>query len=60
MGTSPFKANYRYKLIISLTPRQVIKMSKTAKERAETLINLHKNLYEMAKLVQEYIKKYYN
>jgi len=38
----------------------VIKISKTAKERAETLINLYKNLYKTAKLVQKYIRKYYN
>jgi len=60
MGTSPFKANYGYKLIISLTLRQVIKISKTAKERVKILINLHKNLYKTAKLVQERIRKYYN
>jgi len=60
MGTSPFKANYGYKPIILLTPQQVIKTSETAKERAETLINLYKNLYETAKLVQEQIRKYYN
>jgi len=35
-------------------------MSKTAKERVEILINLHKNLYKTVKLVQKYIKKYYN
>jgi len=35
-------------------------MSKTAKERAETLINLYKNLYKIAKLVQERMRKYYN
>jgi len=35
-------------------------MSKTAKERVEILINLYKNLYKTAKLVQEYIRKYYN
>jgi len=60
MGTSLFKANYRYKLTISLIPRQVIKISKIAKERAETLINLYKNLYKIIKLVQEHIRKYYN
>jgi len=51
MGTLLFKANYGYKLIISLILRQVIKISKTAKERAKTLINLYKNLYKIAKLV---------
>jgi hypothetical protein len=44
MGISPFKANYGYKLKILLSPRQVKKSSETAKERVETLINLHKNL----------------
>jgi len=38
----------------------VIKISKIAKERVEILINLHKNLYKTAKLVQEHIRKYYN
>jgi len=51
MGTSPFKANYGYKPIILLTPQQAIKTSKIAKERAETLINLYKNLYKIAKLI---------
>jgi len=60
MGTSLFKANYGYKPITSLTLQQVIKISKTAKERVETFINLHKNLYKIVKLVQEHIKKYYN
>jgi len=40
--------------------QQVIKISKTVKERAETLINLYKNLYKIAKLVQERIRRYYN
>jgi len=31
-----------------------------AKERAEIFINLYKNLYKTVKLVQEYIRKYYN
>jgi len=38
----------------------VIKISKIAKERVKTLINLHKNLYKTVKLVQKHIKKYYN
>jgi len=38
----------------------VIKISKTAKERVKTLINLYKNLYKAAKLVQKRIRKYYN
>ena len=36
------------------------KSSKIAKERVETLINLYKDLQESAKIVQEYIKRYYN
>jgi hypothetical protein len=44
MGTSPFKANYGYKLKILLSLRQVKKSSKTVKERVKTLINLYKNL----------------
>jgi len=51
MGTSPFKANYGYKLITLLTLQQVIKISETAKERAEILISLYKNLYKIVKLV---------
>jgi len=60
MGTLPFKANYGYELIILLTLRQAIKISEIAKERAEILINLYKNLYKIAKLVQERMRKYYN
>jgi len=60
MGTSLFKANYGYKLITLLIPQQVIKISETAKERVKTLINLHKNLYKIVKLVQKCIRKYYN
>jgi len=37
-----------------------MKISKIAKERAETLINLYKNLYKAVKLVQKRIRKYYN
>jgi len=37
-----------------------MKISKTAKERVETFINLYKNFYKTAKLVQERIRKYYN
>ena len=57
---SPFKANYSYKLKILFTPRQAKKISKTAKERIKKLIQLYRNLYKSAKLVQEYIKRYYN
>jgi len=35
-------------------------MSKIVKKRVEILINLHKNFYKIAKLVQEYMRKYYN
>jgi hypothetical protein len=44
MGILLFKANYGYKLKISLSLKQVKKSSETVKERVETLINLHKNL----------------
>ena len=40
--------------------QQVKKISKTAKEKMEKLIQLHRNLYKLVKLVQEYIKRYYN
>ena len=36
------------------------KSNKTVKERVETLINLYKNLQESAKIVQKYIKRYYD
>ena len=57
---SLFKANYSYKLKILLTLRQAKKTSKTVKKRIEKLIQLYKNFYKLVKLVQEYIKKYYN
>jgi hypothetical protein len=44
MGTSLFKANYGYKLKISLSLKQVKKSSEIAKEKVKTLINLYKNL----------------
>jgi hypothetical protein len=44
MGMLLFKANYGYKLKILLSPRQVKKSSKIAKEKVETFINLYKNL----------------
>jgi hypothetical protein len=44
MGILLFKANYSYELKILLSPKQVKKSSKIAKERVETLINLYKNL----------------
>jgi len=37
-----------------------MKISKTVKERVEILINLYKNLYKTAKLIQEQMRKYYN
>ena len=60
MGILLFKVNYSYKLKISLSPQQVKKSSKTAKERVKTLINLYKDLQELAKIVQERMKRYYN
>ena len=48
-----FKANYGYKLKILLSPQQVKKSSKTAKERVETFINFYKDLQESAKIIQE-------
>ena len=55
-----FKTNYSYKLKTLFTPKQAKKISKTAKERIEKLIQLHRNLYKLIKLVQNYIKRYYN
>ena len=57
---SLFKVNYGYKLKILFTLRQVKKTNKTVKERIEKLIQLYRNLYELVKLVQKCIKKYYN
>ena len=54
----PFKANYGYKLKILLILRQAKKISKTVKERMEKLIQLYKNLYKSAKLVQDRMKRY--
>ena len=56
----PFKINYSYELKTSLTPQQAKKMSETAKEKIEKLIQLYRNLYKSVKLVQEYMKRYYN
>ena len=55
-----FKANYNYKPKTSLILQQAKKTNKTAKERMEKFIQLYRNLYKSAKLVQECIKKYYN
>jgi len=52
--------NYGYKLRILLLPQQVKRISSIAKERIKTLINLYKYLAEIAKLVQQKIKRYYN
>ena len=60
LKTSPFKANYGYKPKTLLTPRQAKKTSETAKEKIEKLIQLHRNLYKSAKLIQKHIKRYYN
>ena len=57
---SLFKINYSYKLKILLILRQAKKISKTVKKRMEKLIQLYKNLYKSVKLVQNYIKRYYN
>ena len=55
-----FKANYSYKLKTLFTLRQAKKTSELAKERIEKFIQLYRNLHKSAKLVQEYIKRYYN
>jgi len=57
---SLFETNYRYALRTLLSPKQAKKSSDIAKERAEKLINLHKELCESAKMVQEKMKMYYN
>ena len=55
-----FKINYSYKLKTLLILKQAKKISKIVKEKMEKLMQLYKNLYKLVKLVQEYIKKYYN
>ena len=40
--------------------RQAKKISEIVKEKMEKLIQLYQNLYKSVKLVQKYIKKYYN
>jgi len=57
---SLFKANYGYALKTLLSPKQAKKLSKIGKERAEKLITLHKELYKLARMVQEKMKLYYN
>ena len=56
----PFKVNYEYILRISLTPRQAKKTSIGAKKKIKEIIELYKNLRNIAKLIQECIKRYYN
>src|SRR6266700_343540 len=56
----PFKANYKYILRKLLTIKQVKKISVNTKERVKGIIELYKNLRNTAKLVQEYIKRYYD
>ena len=56
----PFKINYSYELKTSLILKQAKKTNKTAKEKIEKLIQLYRNFYKLTKLVQEYIKRYYN
>ena len=46
-----FKANYGYALKTSLSPKQMKKSSDIAKERAEKLVILHKELCESVKMV---------
>ena len=41
-------------------PQQAKKINKTVKEKIEKLIQLYRNLYKLIKLVQDYIKRYYN
>ena len=57
---SLFKVNYSYKLKILLILRQAKKINKIVKERIKKLIQLYQNLYKLVKLVQNYIKKYYD
>ena len=40
--------------------RQAKKINEIAKERMEKFMQLYKNLYKSVKLVQNYIKRYYN
>jgi hypothetical protein len=47
----PFKANYSYKLRMSIILKQIKKRSKIAKKRLNTLINIYIDFYKSAKLV---------
>ena len=40
--------------------KQIKELSETAKKKIKTLINLYENLRELTKIIQSYIKKYYN
>ena len=55
-----FKVNYDYKLKILLLPKQIKKQKNSYKKKVKIFINLYKNFKELVKLVQEYIKRYYN
>src|SRR6266566_3350731 len=55
-----FKVNYKYILRTLLILRQVKKTSINTKERIKGIMELYKNLRNIAKLVQKCIKKYYN
>jgi len=57
---SLFKANYGYAPKTLLTPKQAKRISTNAKERIKEIMELYKNLRNIAKLVQKYIKRYYN
>src|SRR6266700_1932140 len=57
---SLFKVNYKYTLRTLLTPRQARKTSTDTKKRIKEIIELYKNLKNIAKLIQKYIKRYYN
>ena len=48
---SLFKASYEYALRTLLSLRQIKKLNKVGKERAEKLMVLHKELCESAKMV---------
>ena len=57
---SLFKANYGYTLRTLLTLRQAKKTCIDTKERIKEIMELYKNLRDTAKLIQKYIKRYYN
>jgi len=47
----PFKANYRYNLVMSLTPKQAKKSNEIVKKKVKKLITLHKELCKSAKII---------